>query len=51
MFCTKDCFQVHPYIVDIIVKSDTSANKKLLYIKNLNINDAYILYVCTSIRQ
>ena len=27
MFCTKDCFQVHPFIVDIIVKSDTSAKK------------------------
>ena len=27
MFCTKDCFQVHPFIVDIIIKSDTSANK------------------------
>ena len=27
IFCTKDCFQVHPFIVDIIIKSDISANK------------------------
>ena len=27
MFCTKDCFQVNPFIVDIIIKSDTSAIK------------------------
>ena len=23
MFCTKDCFQIHPFIVDRIFKSDT----------------------------
>ena len=44
MFCIMDCFQVHPFIVDIIIKSDTSA-MKLLYIEYLNMNDAYILYV------
>ena len=48
--CTKDCFQVHPFIVDIIIKLDTSPIK-LLYIEYLNINDAYILYVYTCIRQ
>ena len=31
MFCTKDCFQVHPFIVDIIIKSDTSAIKNIVY--------------------
>ena len=29
MFCTKDCFQVHPFIVDI--KSDTSAIKIIVH--------------------
>ena len=33
MFCTKDCFQVHPFIVDIIIKSDTSANKNYCTLK------------------
>ena len=42
--------RVHPFFVDIIIKSDTSAIK-LLYIEYLNINDAYILYVCTCIGQ
>ena len=28
MFCTMDSFQVHPFIVDMIIKSDTSAKKK-----------------------
>ena len=44
MFCIMDYFQVHPFIVDIIIKSDTSAIK-LLYIEYLNMNDANILYV------
>ena len=49
MFC-MDCLQVHPFNMDMIIKSDTSAIK-LLYIEYLNINDAYIFYVCTCIRQ
>ena len=24
MFCTTDCYQVHPFTVDITIKSDTS---------------------------
>ena len=31
MFCIKDCFQVHPFIVDIIIKSDTSAIKIIVH--------------------
>ena len=31
MFCTIDCFQVHPVIVDMIIKSDTSAIKIIVH--------------------
>ena len=31
MFCIKHCFQVHPFIVDIIIKSDTSAIKIIVH--------------------
>ena len=29
--CTKDCFQVHPFVMDIIIKSDSSAIKIIVH--------------------
>ena len=43
----QDCFQVHPFIVDMVIKSDTSAIKIIVHwISKYYDNDAYILYVC-----
>ena len=31
LFCTMDCFQVHPFIVNMIIKSDTSSIKIIVH--------------------